>query len=188
MTRAAQISTGVGLLLLALIARGWFEATPTRHILVQYPLLVAAGFLLAAALAPLGTGSWNLGGVASLLAAIFAMGVWMLPRMVDASVTALPTDIAKTASLVALVGGGLRLGWWRAHPLLRAILKAQALSMLGILAFLYTHAPVRLCNIYLLDEQQLLGERFLILAFGLAVFWTMPLLGVADRPSRDATV
>jgi hypothetical protein len=52
--------------------------------------------------------------------------------------------------------------------------------MLGILAFLYTHAPTRLCNVYLLDDQRLLGERFLYLALALAVIWALPLFS-AER-------
>ena len=182
MIRVMQISTGTMLLALALLERGWFESTPMRHILLQYPLLIAAGALIAGALARFGAGEWNRGGVASLLAAIFAMALWMLPRMVDASVAALPVDFAKAASLAVFVGGGLRLGWPRAHPLLRAILKAHAVSMLGILAFLYTHAPVRLCNVYLLDDQQQLGERFLIVALALAVLWSVPLFAT-PRPA-----
>lgn len=180
MNRMAQILAGLALCACALLARGWFEATPTRHMLLQYPLLVAAGALTAAPVAALGAGEWNRGGIASLLAAIIAAAFWMLPRMVDGSVAALSVDLAKAASLAGLVGGGLRLGWPRAHPLLRAVLKAKTLSMLGILAFLYTHAPARLCNAYLPDDQQRLGEMFLLAALALTALWIAPLL-VAPR-------
>jgi hypothetical protein len=186
MSRAFQIFAGVAALLLALLARDWFTATPSRHMLLQYPLLAAAGALIAVAVLPLGGASWNRGGVASLLAAIFAMAFWMLPRMVDAAVADLQVDLAKAASLAILAGGGLRLGWGRAHPLLRAVLKAQALSMLGILAFLYSHAPTRLCNVYLLDDQRLLGERFLYLALALAVIWALPLFSAERSVLRAA--
>lgn len=40
-------------------------------------------------------------------------------------------EAGKFVSLPLLVGLPLRLGWARAHPLLRGVLKAQALSMLG---------------------------------------------------------
>ncbi|MDO5758964.1 MAG: hypothetical protein Q4P24_16125 [Rhodobacterales bacterium] len=187
MSRATQILAGAGLLALALLARGWFEATPARHMLLQYPLLIAAGALIVGALAHFYAGAWNRGGVASLLTAMFAMAFWMLPRMVDASVAALPVDIAKAASLAVLVGGGLRLGWPHAHPLLQAVLKAKAVSMLGILAFLYTHAPERLCNAYLLDDQQRLGEMFLLAALVLAALWIVPLFGLSPHASRTRT-
>ncbi|MCQ0093135.1 hypothetical protein FGD77_15900 [Roseovarius sp. M141] len=173
-----------------MLARGWLEATPTRHMLVQYPMLIAAGALIAGSLVQFGAGAWNRGGVASVLTAIFAMAFWMLPRMLDASVAALSADLLKAASLAALIGGGLRLGWPRAHPLLRAVLKAQAISMLGILAFLYTHAPGRLCNAYLLDDQQRLGEMFLLAAIALAALWIIPLFGFshpAPKPSAQAS-
>ncbi len=187
MNRRAQMLAGLGLLASALLARDWFEATPVRHMLLQYPLLVAAGALIAARLGPVGTGRWNHGGLASLLAAILTSAFWMLPRMVDVSVAALPVDLAKAASLAGLVGVGLRLGWPRANPLLRAVLKANAISMLGLLAFLYTHAPGRLCNAYLLDDQQRLGLMFLIAAFALAVLWIAPLLVAPRFSTHDET-
>ena len=85
-----------------------------------------------------------------------------------------------------LIGSALRLGWPRAHPMLRGFLKAQALAMLGVLAFLYTHAPVRLCNAYLAEDQLRLGLAFLATAFALAVLWVAPLLGAqeAAAPAR----
>ncbi len=185
MSRRAQVLAGLALLALTLLARVWFEATPVRHMLLQYPLLVAAGVLIAAPLMRFGENGWNRGGLASLLAALFAAAFWMLPRMVDASVAALPVDLAKAASLAGFVGGGLRLGWPRAHPLLRAVLKTQAISMLGILAFLYTHAPVRLCNTYLLDDQQRLGQMFLFAALALAAFWIAPLFAAPRSATLD---
>lgn len=185
MRPATQLITGLGLLALALLARGWFEATPIRHMLLQYPLLVAAGALMVARLQPFAARRWNGGGIASLLVAIFAAAFWMLPRMIDASVASLPVDLLKATCLAGLVGGGLRFGWPRAHPLLRAVLKAKALSMLGILAFLYSHAPVRLCNAYLLDDQQRLGQMFLFAALALAAFWIVPLLAAPRSAVPD---
>jgi hypothetical protein len=48
--------------------------------------------------------------------------------------------------------------------------------MLAVMAFLYTHAPMRLCNAYLAEDQYRLGIGFLALAFAAAVAWIAPLL------------
>jgi len=188
MSRSTQTLLGLALLALPLLARGWFEASPMRHMLMQYPLLVFAGWLIVAVLMRFGAGDWNRGGAACLLAALFAMAFWMLPLMVDASVASLSIDLAKSMVLAVIAGGGLRLGWPRAHGLARAFLKANAISMLGILAFLYTHAPVRLCNSYLLEDQQRLGEGFLIAAIVLSVLWSFPLIAPPLPVRREARV
>lgn len=154
-----------------------------RHMLLQYPLLITVGALVIPV--RFGHHAWNGRGVAGLLAAIFALAFWMLPRMVDASVTSLPVDLLKMASLSGLVGGGFRLGWPIAHPLLRAVLKANAISMLGILAFLYSHAPTRLCSVYLQNDQQHLGQMFLYLAIAIALLWIAPLFVTSRSVARS---
>ncbi|HEY0918300.1 hypothetical protein [Devosia sp.] len=174
---AAAVLIGAGVAL-----RGPLEAHPVTHMLVQMPGLALAGALLASP--AIGSGEWNRGGVAALLAAVFTATFWMLPRSIDAAVSGPLVDAAKFATLPLLAGLPLAAGWRRAHPLLRGFLKAQALSMLGILAFLYTHAPVRICNAYLAEDQFRLGIGFLAVAVALAVLWTVPLLvGEAPRPA-----
>jgi hypothetical protein len=85
-----------------------------------------------------------------------------------------PYLLGTFVSLPFLVGLPLAAGWARAHPLTRAVIKAQSVSMLAVMAFLYTHAPMRLCNAYPVEDQYRLGIGFLALAFAAA--WTTPLL------------
>ncbi|WP_051631347.1 hypothetical protein [Afifella pfennigii] len=182
---ALRFSLAGALLGAAFLARGVLEADPLTHILVQLPMLAVAGALL-----PVPAG-WerarcNAGGWAALLTAIFTIAYWMLPRTIDATLVVPWVEAAKFIALPLGVGFALRLGWARAHPLLRGFLKAQALAMLGVLAFLYTHAPVRLCTAYLMEEQARLGLGFLIVAGGLAVLWVAPLFAVcAPAPRAD---
>ncbi|WP_425082636.1 hypothetical protein [Ruegeria arenilitoris] len=144
--------------------------SPIQHALVQMPLLVMAGVLLA----------WNRQirqewAVPLLLVALTVFLFWMLPRNVDWALT--PTgEIAKYLSLPLLLGAPLRLSWPWLGPVLRGFLKANALSMLGVLGFLYTHAPVRICNSYLVSAQKDLGMAFLYLAACLACLWAIPIL------------
>jgi hypothetical protein len=55
--------------------------------------------------------------------------------------------------------------------------------MLGVLAFLYIHAPVRICNSYLVADQERLGFAFLMTAIGLAIAWAIPLFTPPPRES-----
>lgn len=162
----------------ALLLRRPFEADLVLHVLGQLPLLALAGALVARDFVDPGA-EWNRGGVAALLAAGFLGAFWMLPRSIDAALSAPAMEAAKFAMLPAL-GLALATGWARAAPLLRAFLKAQAVSMCGVLAFLYIHAPVRLCNAYLVGDQERLGYAFLALAPALVVLWVAPLFSAAS--------
>ncbi len=156
------------------VLRGPLESDPVTHILVQLPLLVLAG-ALAVSGSVIVEGAWNRGGVASLLVAVFAIAYWMLPRSIDAALASPVVEAAKFVSVPLLIGGPLVMGWPQAHPLLRGFLKAQAISMLGVLAFLYTHAPDRICNAYLASDQERLGYGFLFVALGVSLLWIIPL-------------
>lgn len=170
---------------LCLVLRHPLESDPVTHVLVQLPLLAVAGWLLIQNTA-LGAGAWNRGGVATLLTALFTIAYWMLPRSIDAALQTPAIETAKFISVPLLIGVPLALGWPRAHPLLRGFLKAEAISMLGVLAFLYTHAPFRICNAYLENDQERLGYGFLFAAIGVALLWIIPLFNTnpQTRPDR----
>ncbi|MFY0681646.1 MAG: hypothetical protein JXR13_13820 [Thalassovita sp.] len=144
--------------------------SPIQHVLVQMPLLVLAGVLLVRK-----TQIQQRWATPLLLVALTVFGFWMLPRNVDWALTPMG-EVAKYLSLPAMLGVPLRLSWPWLGPVLRGFLKANALSMLGVLGFLYIHAPVRICNSYLVSAQQDLGVAFLYLAAGLACLWAVPIL------------
>lgn len=162
--------------------RTWFESDPITHVLIQFPLYIGAGVIFRHWLYPsyfsiakLAKLPWFDGGYAGLLAAFFGLVYWMLPRNIDLSVGNVFADSLKTLSLVLLVGFIGSLAWQFAHPLLRGFVKAQSVSMLMFQAFLYTHAPNRLCLSYLVNQQVWLGYGFLLLALVLVVLFTFPL-------------
>jgi hypothetical protein len=157
-----------------ILSRGAFEKLPLTHILVQLPLLICVGYILVEG-KYLKTGEWNKGGYASLLIAIFTIAFWMLPRSIDAAISSGTMELLKFLTVPLLIGVPLKLGWHRAHPILKGFLKAQAISMLGVAAFIYIHAPIRICNSYLENAQQDLGYGFLYTAIALAVVWSAPL-------------
>ena len=64
----------------------------------------------------------------------------------------------------------LVLAWKNIGPITKAFVVTNVISMLVVLAWLYIEAPVRLCNYYLIDEQQKLGMCLLYIAGLLALF------------------
>lgn len=170
-----------------IVFRPFLEHDPVTHVLVLLPALAAAGWMMAAGFE---SRSWQLdesSANALTLLSVFAILFWMLPRYIDASLTNPLVEVAKFVSIPLCVGAVLALAWRSAHPFLRGFLKANALSMLGVLAFLYTHAPVRICNSYLVSDQERLGFGFLIVALFLTVAWGIPLFFPSDNkvPSRN---
>jgi hypothetical protein len=176
------ISPAVGRILLAKflvlfcgVFRSALEADPVTHMLIQLPALAWAGWLLAAALSARIRSDFftdlNRGGWAGLLIALFTIFFWMLPRSIDGALASPAMEIAKFITIPLLVGAPLRWSWRRAHALLRGVLMCNAVSMCGVLAWLYTAAPIRVCNSYLVDDQQRLGLAFLLLSIGLALAW-----------------
>jgi len=163
-----------------ILSRGALEKLPLTHILIQLSLLICVGYLLVEEKSKkIGEGNkindWNKGGGASLLIAIFTIAYWMLPRSIDAAISSGTMELLKFLTVPLLIGVPLKLGWGRAHPILKGFLKAQAISMLGVAAFIYIHAPIRICNSYLENAQQDLGYGFLYTAIALSIIWSAPL-------------
>jgi len=164
--------------------RHTLERDPVTHVLVLLPALAAAGWLAATALTAHG---WKLAEAHAnsvTLISVFTIAFWMLPRYIDASLTDPMVEAAKFVSLPLLVGAALAVAWPSTHPILRGFLKANAISMLGVMAFLYTHAPIRICNSYLVQDQEQLGYAFLCLAIALSVAWAIPLFLTTTRPAE----
>lgn len=146
------------------------EGSMSLQMLVQMPLLVLAGVLLAGAV-PTGwrraLAAWNLQGIPGLLLASVTGLVWMLPRLLDAALVDPWTELAKFLSLPLLLGVPLALSWRAAGFVVRGVFLLEAVATAFRLGWLYLASPVRLCSNYRLDDQQRLGE--LLLGLGLAV-------------------
>ena len=148
------------------------EATMTAQMLLQIPLLAVAGGLAAraiprrvdAALAP-----WNRQGIAGLLLASFAAAVWMLPRMMDASVNDAWWAAAKFTSVPLLIGVPLALSWPHAGFVVRGVFLLETIATAFRLGWLYLAVPVRLCSNYLLGDQQRLGRGLVALGAVLCI-------------------
>jgi hypothetical protein len=174
---------GGGALLLAMLGRERLEAGLLAHLFVQFPLLLAAGALLAGPRLPERLAPWNRGGATGLALAAAILAFWMLPRVIDASVGEGRWAFAK---FVALPLAGAALAWSLplAPWLARQFLALQTIAMTGAMGWLYSALPERLCLRYLRSEQDELGAAFLIVAVTSFCVWLGGLLRVA--PDRRA--
>lgn len=161
------------------------EADAVLHVLVLLPALAIFGGLLAIGLGLQCVVVEQRTANAISLVAVFTILFWMLPRSIDHSLVDPWMMAAKYVSIPLLVGAPFAFAWRSSHPFLRGFLKANALSMLGVLAYLYTHAPIRICNSYLVVDQQRLGYGFLFVAVGLAVAWSVPLFLSPTKPPQS---
>ena len=169
-----------GFLLLSVLAlapsRGWLEASLIGHMLIQIPLLAAAGWIVARGLrgSPLAVSAFAAGLVPSLaLIALFTTAFWMLPRYLDAALTEPSIEIAKFVTLPLLVGLPLGLVWQRLGTVVRGFIWGNSISMLAVPGWLYVAAPMRICNNYLADQQTDFGWAAWGLATAIAVYWTV---------------
>jgi len=172
-----RTQAALGLALCALLAwpalRYALEASMWRHMVLQFPLLMGAGALLAAALpsrARTLVARWNAHGIAGLVLVAVVLAVLMVPRVLDLALRDGAIEAAKGAALV-LAGAALRLSWRAAGLVVQGFFLGNVLPMTAVVGQLYIDAPLRLCNAYLLDDQARLGQWLIALAALLALGW-----------------
>lgn len=171
---APQRTQGIGWLCLAAAALGhsWLEASMLRHMLLQLPLLLAAGWLIAGRWpAPRRLASFDQHGLTVLTALLFASAYWMIPRALEQSLTEPAAQAAKFATMLlagALLPGALR----RANVIVQLFFLGNFSAMTAIAGMLYQDLPQRLCNAYLLDDQVVTGAALVTVAIGVAVLWS----------------
>jgi hypothetical protein len=163
--------------------RHGLEGALATHMLVQLPSLAAVGWV-AAALAPpfvlRAVGDCNRAGLSGLLLAAFIAAFWMLPRSIDGAIQDPQIELGKFLSL-PLAGAAMRLSWWRLPVLARGAIKANTISMLMFLAWLYAVTPDRLCTSYLRGDQDLLSASMLAIAAVLTAHWGSQLFRVCEQ-------
>lgn len=163
------------------------QATMTAQMLVQIPLLVIAGWLISGAVprrVDAALARWNSAGVTGVLLASVTAAMWMLPRMLDASVDEAWVAAAKFTSIPLLIGVPLALSW----PLMTFVVRGVFLLELTASAFrmgwLYLVSPVRLCSNYLMSDQQRLGRLLLVLGAALCLLLAWQLIWGRVRVDR----
>ena len=163
----------------------WLEADMARHMLVEIPLVVAAGAYLARfvpARVDAAIARFDAFGLTGWLFAGLVTAFWMIPAALDAAVANGAMNTAKFASLAA-AGFALR-GSLRRSPLaLEAFFVGNFTWMAATVGLVYQDAETRLCLAYLTDSQQRAGEGLVIMAVVAFVAWLV--LRVGYHTKRD---
>ncbi len=168
--------------------RQWMEAQMTRHMLLQFPLLMVAGALLAAALPDAwrrAAARWNDHGISGLFAVALILGVLMIPRVLDLALVDPAVETAKCLALV-VCGAALYLSWRPAGWLVQGFFLGNLLPMMVVAGSLYESSPVRVCNAYLLDDQVQLGRLLVGLAAATALLWLTLLVRALMSPESGS--
>jgi hypothetical protein len=174
-----RLALAVACLLAAALPRVWLEASMLRHMLLQLPLLVAAGWLLGEALAKrwpdrLGErariAAFDQHGVTGLTALLFISAYWMIPRALELSITDPLIEAAKFISLTAL-GAILPGSLQRANWIVQLFYMGNLSWMTAIAGVQYQNMPQRLCNAYLLDDQIATGAALVCASIAIALLW-----------------
>ena len=176
-------------LLLVPAVRQWLTASMWRHMALQFPLWMLAGAWLAAGLPPTvraRAARWNAHGISGLLGVALVLAVLMVPRVLDLALRVPAIELLKCAALV-LAGAALRLSWQPAGRVVQGFFLGNVLPMMVVVGQLYVDSPLRLCNAYLLDDQERLGRWLIALAAALAVAWIVRVFWqLAQREQADA--
>ena len=176
------MQAALGALLLAALLltplRAATESSMTMHMLVQFPVLLLAGGLLAAALthgwSRRWLERWNELGIAGLVGAALVLALAMVPRLLDLALVDSRVESVKLLALV-LTGGALRLSWRPAGTVVQAFFLGNVLPMMAVVGILFQDSTSRVCNAYRLDDQQFLGLALVWLAAIIFAGWLLTL-------------
>ena len=184
---AGARQAALGLLRVVLLAlpaaRAALVLSMWRHMVLQAPPWVLAGALLAAGLglrARASVARWNAHGITGLLCAALVLALLMVPRVLDLALVSPAVEAAKCAALL-LAGAALRLSWRLAGLVVQGFFLGNVLPMTAVVGQLYIDSPTRVCNAYLLGDQDRLGQWLVSIAAALAVLWLVQALWRAAR-------
>ena len=167
-------AAAIMLCLLALPSvRHFLEASMTRHMLVQFPLVLLCGFWLAGSLprswlAP--ANKWNMHGISGLFATALLLALLMVPRLLDLALIDVRIELAKWLALL-VCGTAVRLSWQSAGLVVQGFFLGNVLPMMAVVGYLFDSSPVRVCNAYLLDDQKGLGQKLVWIAVAIGLAW-----------------
>jgi hypothetical protein len=169
----SRVGAVLFVILLVPAVRRMMESGMAFHMLLQFPLILLAGWLLANALSEQTRArlqKWNHAGVTGLLMASMVLMFWMIPRALDLVLIDHTLESWKFISL-ALAGAALELSWRAAGMIVRGFFLGNVLPMMMVAGWLYIETPVRLCNAYLSNDQLRTGSGLLALSIAGSLIW-----------------
>ncbi|MEQ1682720.1 MAG: hypothetical protein ABL916_03660 [Burkholderiaceae bacterium] len=171
--------------------RSLIEQSMVWHMVVQMPMMVAAGWLLAVS-AVQGPrerwlGDWNQYGLTGFIASQLITAYWMLPLAIDRAVVLPQADAFKLVSLLAC-GAMLRVSFARSPAVLQLYFVGYAVSMLMSTGVFLATTDRRLCNAYSLDSQFNAGGGVMALGAALGSVWALRLVGALRQRREPPTI
>lgn len=147
-------------------------------------LLVLAALALPAS-SVAWSAKWDCCGISGLVMVALTSVFWMLPRALDSAVTDPLIAIAKYVSVPFLIGLPLAMSWPRMTFIVRGVFLLESIATFFRLGWLFLVSPERLCNLYLLEDQQRLGQSLLLVgaAFCLWIAWKLVFGRFASLPA-----
>ncbi|ASL76459.1 MULTISPECIES: hypothetical protein [Ralstonia solanacearum species complex] len=160
------------LVLLLAPVRNGVESTMALQMLVEFPLVMASGWVASRIVARrLGDGrvveAVMRMGLAPLVGATLCLMFWMVPLALDLARLDAGINAAKLGSLF-VAGGALEHGLRRAPGGGLVFFAGNMVWMLATVGLLFHDTPSRLCANYLLDDQRLTGVGLLGYAVAVA--------------------
>lgn len=149
------------------------ESSMALHMLLEFPLLLAAGWAARElAGAARGNAAWDWRGLAggSLLLAVSAF--WMIPAALDLALLDGRVAAAKYAGWW-LAGAVLAGSWRRLDAVVALFIGGNLAWMMATAGLIYQSSPQRLCVSYLQDEQAWTGAGLIAgaLLLGAGLLW-----------------
>jgi hypothetical protein len=158
------------LLLLLDPLRQVLESRMLFHMMIEFPVLLAAGWSFGTRLRR-GVDAIDVHGLLGVTVASAVAAFWMIPAALDASLLSVSVQIAKV--LVWWLAGVLLGRSWRRKSAETTVFFLGNLAwMAATVGMLYQSTERRLCANYLFDDQQLTGSALValgVLLGGLAI-------------------
>lgn len=169
------------LLLLAVGAAPVLTQQMSLHMLVQIPLLLAAGVLAEQAnrhrqtnadIHVLDNSRWTMNeyGVPGLILVSLAAATWMIPKALDDALVDWRVAALKYIGM-PLVGWLLGTSMRRAPTIVKVFFVGNFCWMSAVAGIIYLEQPVRLCNAYLLNDQDWTGRGLIAVAILIPLGW-----------------
>lgn len=152
--------------------RDHLQAHMWSHMMLQLPALAICGALMVGAQtsARAHEQSWNAHGMTGLSLCAVVLTLSMVPRVLDMTVTEPGWNACKFMGCT-LMGVSWRLSWQQAGLTLQGFFLGNALPMMAVVGYLYQNTPLRVCNVYGLDDQQRTGFLLNITVVVVAAVW-----------------
>jgi hypothetical protein len=157
--------------------------------LAHIPMVFVSGMLLASALGvtarrrrengravttckPISSWSYNEYGLAGFLLATLVLGYWMIPKALDDVLVSESMSALKYVS-VLIAGMAVRDSLQRSNRVILIFFLGDFCWMAAIVGMLYQENPARLCNFYLLSDQEFAGRGLVLLSVILPLGWLL---------------